>query len=295
MTQHRDFSSSNKLFFANRFFAYVFLMALFFLSPSFLWSQQQFNSPVEGVLGKSGATDQTPWSFFSNPAGLAMVNRPLAGVGYASDYHLRELSSRTLFVVFPTKWLVIGGGFVHQGFEYFNYQQYSLTASRAMAPWLNLSLRPNITVRHQMGIEDRTIFTLDAGLQFKPHDQVRIGFYANNPAQSKWRFYGDDEEYHPTVISTAIAYSPSSKVDMELGVLKQNLEAAHLSFAISAPVHNNVMIRGAASSAPIRLALGVGLDWQGFTFDMGMNYHASLGVSSAFGITYSLPKADKSK
>jgi len=295
MTRYRNLFSIQKPCVANYSLARFFWMMLLSISPLFLWSQQQFSSPVEGVLGKSGAADQTPWAFFSNPAGLAYIDQPLAGIGYSSDYHLKELSSRALFAVVPTKWLVVGGGFVHHGFEHFNYQQYSVTTSRQMAPWLNLSLRPNITVRHQTGIEDRSLFTLDAGLQFQPHDQVKVGFYANNPAQTRWRFYGEEDEYHPSMVGAAITYFPSSNVDMELGILKQNLESAHISFVLSAPIHSNVILRGAVSSAPIRLAFGMGLSWQGFTFDMGMNHHALLGFSSAFGITYSLPKVEKIK
>lgn len=295
MTHYRDFLNNQKHCFANRFSALFFWMVLLLSSPFLLWSQQQFNSPVEGVLGKSGAGDQTLWAFFSNPAGLAWVNRPLAGVGYNRDYHLKELSSRALFVVLPTRWLVVGGGLVHQGFEHFNYQQYSVTTSRQMAPWLNLSLRSNITVRHQTGIEDRTLFTLDAGLQLQTHEQVKIGFYANNPAQTKWRFYGEEGEYHPSIVGASITYFPSSNVDMELGILKQSLEATRISFALSAPIHSNVILRGAASSAPIRLAFGIGLNWQGFTFDMGINHHAFLGFSSAFGIIYTLRHVEKSK
>lgn len=295
MTHYRNSFSIQKPYIVSHSLALSFWLILFLSFPIFLWAQQQFRSPVEGMLGKSGAADQTPWAFFSNSAGLALIDKPLVGVGYSSDYHLKELSSKALFVVFPSQWLVVGGGFVHQGFEHFNYQQYSMTASRQMAPWLNLSIRPNITVRHQTGIEDRSLFTLDAGLQLKTHDQVKIGFYANNPAQSRWRFDGEGGEYHPSVVGAAITYFPSSNVDMELGILKQNIESTSISFALSAPIHSNVILRGAASSAPIRLAFGMGLSWQSFTFDMGMNHHASLGFSSAFGITYSLPNVEKRK
>lgn len=295
MTHYRNLFSIRKPCDVSSSFALYFWIMLLSFSPLFLWSQQQFSSPVEGVLGKSGAGDQTFWAFFSNSAGLALVDQPMAGIGYSSDFHLKELSSRAFFAVVPTKWLVMGGGFVHKGFEHFNYQQYSLTTSRQMAPWLNLSLRPNITVRHQTGIEDRSLFTLDAGMQFQPHDQVKFGFYANNPAQTRWRFYGENDEYYPSIVGAAITYFPSSNVNMELGLLKQNLEAARISFALSAPVHSSVILRGAASSAPIRLAFGMGMNWQGFTFDMGMNHHALLGFSSAFGITYSLPNVKKIK
>lgn len=271
------------------------IIVLFFLSTYHAQSQQEFSSPVEGMLGKSGAVDETPWSFFTNPSGLATVQMPSVGAGYASNYNLKELSSRALFVALPTKWMVVGGGFVHQGFEHFNYQQYSVITSRQMAPWLRLALKPNITIRHQTGLNDITVFTLDAGLMLQPHSQVLIGFYTNNPAYVKWRFEDGEHEQFPSTVGTAISYNLAGNFEIELGVLKRNYEEAHISFGLTTPLHKSVTLRAAASSAPIRLALGLGIKWQDFTFDMGLNHHESLGFSSAFGIIYSLPRTLKSQ
>ncbi len=273
---------------------FVLLIQLLFLSNN-LFSQEQINTPVEGILGKSGALDETAWSFFTNSAGLSNKKSITAGLGYANDYNLKELSSRSLFVVVPTKLIVVSGGFVHQGFEKFNTQHYNIALSRKMAPWLNLSIRPHFIIRHQEQLDDLMLFTLDAGFQLFPSDKVKIGFFIDNPAQSKWTLHSEEQEYHPTIVRSAFSFAPSSNVDMELGVFKQDNYKTHISYALIGQLHKYIVVRGVVSSSPIRFALGMGVEWQGINFDVGLNHHTALGISSAFGITYSFSKNKKAE
>lgn len=272
----------------------LLIIELLFISNS-LFSQEQFTTPVEGILGKSGALDQTVWSFFTNSAGLSSIENITAGVGYENEYSLKELSTRALLVVVPTKYLVVAGGFAHQGFEKFNTQHYNIAFSRKMAPWLSLSVRPHFIIRHQEQLQDLTLFTLDAGLQLYPSNKVKIGFFVDNPVQSQWKLHSEELEYQPTIVRSAFSYKPSTIIDMELGVLKQDNYKTHISYALIAHLHKYVVVRGAVSSSPIRFALGMCVEWQGIDFDLGLNHHTALGISSSFGITYAFSKNKKTE
>ncbi len=276
-----------------RFILSLFILYLFSIYN--ISAQEQMKTPVEGIIGKSGALDKSAWAFFTNSAGLSDVEDITAGLGYSNDYNLKELSSRSLFLIFPTKYLVVSGGFVHQGFDKFNTQHYNIAFSRKMAPWLNLSVRPHFIIRHQEQLEDIYLFTVDAGLQLFPSDKVRFGFFIDNPAQSKWVLHNDEEEYQTTINRLAFGYSPSSNVDMEVGVFKQDGYKTNISYSMSGSLHKNVILRGAVSSSPIKFGLGIGVKWQGLLFDMGLSNHSTLGISSAFGITYSFAKKQKSE
>lgn len=263
------------------------------LSNYNIYSQEQFSTPVESIIGKSGALDESDWALFTNSAGLSGVENIAVGLGYSNDYNIKELSSRALFFILPTKYLVVSSGFVHQGFDKFNTQHYNIAFSRKMAPWLNLSVRPHFIIRHQEQLDDIYLFTVDAGLQLFPSDKVRIGFFIDNPAQSKWVLHNGEEEYQTAISRLALGYSPSSSVDMEVGVFKQDGYKTNISYSMSGNLHKNVIIRGAVSSSPIKFGLGIGVKWQGLLFDMGLSNHTALGISSAFGITYSFGKKQK--
>ena len=270
---------------------------LFFLtiltSPIFTQSFL-FKNPVDHGIGRNGALGSGAWSFFSNPSGITTIKVPSAGIGYSSGFHIKELASKAAFASIPTSYFTGAVGFTHFGFQNFNMQQYSLAAARQLAPWLQMGVRFNYFLRHQTGSETFGITTLDAGLQIKPDPKVSIGFFTVNPAQVKWNLH-DWEEYQLSAVAAALAYNPASEVSLEIGVLKNSDYPPETSFAIEAPVHKMVVLRGAAVTNPFRLGFGSSLLWQSMGFDIGFNHHATLGFSSSFGMMFYLGSFTRSK
>jgi hypothetical protein len=253
-----------------------------------IFSQQTYHDPEAYILGKSGTVSVSPWSLYTNPSGLATVAHPVVGMGYSNDYQLKELSARTLLMVWPGNGYVIAGGVMQDGCEAFNYQQYNLTMARQMAPWLRMAVRPVLTVRHQSYVADETIFTLDAGFQILPVNTVTLGFYITNPAMSKWKYADDYTEYYPTIAAAGVAYRPDNALEMEFGILKLPETSPLFSFGITRPVVDQVILRGAVSTSPVRVGLGTTVKWHAFSIDVGVCHHASLGLSSSFGLFFQL-------
>jgi hypothetical protein len=256
----------------------------------FLFSQQTYHDPEAYIFGKSGTVSVSPWSLYTNPSGLAAVAHPVVGMGYSNDYQLKELSARTLLIAWPGNGYVIAVGVMQDGCETFNYQQYNLALARQMAPWLRMAVRPVLTVRHQSGVADETIFTVDAGFQILPVNNVTLGFYINNPAMSQWQYADDYAEYYPTIAAAGVAYRPDNMLEMEFGILKLPEASPLFSFGITRSVFDRVVLRGAVSTAPVRIGLGTSVKWRAFTIDVGGCHHASLGISSSFGLLFHLFK-----
>ncbi len=251
-----------------------------------------FFSPVDQGIGRTGTLGVDSWSFFSNPAGLSGVDMPSAGIGYYSGFHIKELASRAAFGCFPTSLVTVAGGFTHYGYEHFNIQQYALAAARQMAPWLRLGIRINYFLRNQTGSERLGLATLDAGFQIDPDPKVSIGFFTINPARLKWNL-SDWSEYQASGVAAAIGYKPVQSLNLELGVLKNVGYPVETCFAIEAPIHKQVVIRGAVTTEPLRLGFGAGFKWQLLSFDLGINHHSTLGFSSSFGILFYLRSLSK--
>lgn len=266
-----------------------FYLAFFiFLSISSAFSQGVlFYSPVDQAIGRTGALTSSGWSFFSNPSGIAKSDVASAGVGYYSGFHIKELSSRAAFVNIPTSLVNVSGGFTHYGFEHYSLQQYSLATAKQLAPWMRLGVKFNYLLRHQTGSENFGLTTLDAGVQLEPDPKFAVGFYVVNPARMQWKLH-DWNEYHPSAVSAALAYKPTVFLSVELGVVKSNEHPAEVSFAIEAPVHEMVVLRGAMVSKPLRLGFGAGFNWQSIDFNVGFNHHQTLGFSSAFGLLFNI-------
>lgn len=246
-----------------------------------------FFSPVDQGIGRTGALGHTPWSFFTNPSGIAGLDRPSAGFGYHSGFQIMELGTRAAFAAIPTSLLTGAAGFSHFGFEHYSMQQYSIATARQMAPWLRLGIRFNYFLRHQTGSENFAIATLDAGIQIEPDAKVSIGFFTINPARIKWKLH-DWDEYQPSIVAAAIGYKPANNLNLEFGVLKNAGYPTDVSFSMEAPLHKTVVLRGAVATEPFRLGFGTGFLWQSLGFDVGFNHHATLGFSSTFGMLFYL-------
>ncbi|ASB48736.1 hypothetical protein [Alkalitalea saponilacus] len=286
--RHENGNPFSLLLHSSRFIiSFLFCFFFFsFLSLSVVFCQiQVFNSPVDGIMVRSGAMSGDAWAFFTNPAGTAHNPVLAAGAGYESVFHLSKLSSRAAFAVYPSRYGVVSGGFSQYGFSSFNLQQYSISFAREMAPWLRLGIKGTRMVRYQQSYGNHGIFLMDAGLQIMPSSQFAIGFFTANPSRQIWDL-DNHTEYHASYSAASILYEPSSGLFLELGVIKEMEEDAVVNFSVEAPVHQQVNLRGGVSSAPFRLAFGAGLEWEMIRFDAGINHHPALGYSSAFGIVY---------
>lgn len=272
----------------NRSRAIAFIIILLLHVSTIHLKAVTFKAPSGQLLGRNGALNDDAWSFFSNPAGVAKMLTPVAGIGYQNDYFLNELSSRSALFVIPNSLFVGAAGFSHFGFSHFSLQQYSLMAARELAPWLNMGMRFNYHLRQQIGSNNYGLLTIDAGLQFFPDEKASIGFFVSNPAQVKWDLE-EVVEYHPTFVASAIQYQPVSALKFELGVAKEMETLASVSFFMEGALHPQVLLRCGAASSPLRLGFGAGLLWQSLIFDIGMNHHSTLGLSSSFGILFNLP------
>ena len=266
---------------------YINLFLLIF-STTFASAQDNlFHNPIDYGIGRSGAVTLNPWSHFSNPSGISDVSDITVGLGYHRLFEVKELDSKTLLCIIPTKLLTTGVAYNYFGFEYFNIQRYNLSVARSIAPWCKMGIRINYNTHRQIDAERNNIMTFDAGLQFKPAERIRIGFYAVNPASTKWKL-PDWDEYQTVFLSAGIAYEPVENIFLEAAILKNSKFPAEFSFSLEVPLYERIIIRGAVAAEPLRLGLGTGFKWNLFTLDAAFNYHSALGISTSFGLLASI-------
>ena len=253
-----------------------------------------FQSPTTAMLGTPGASEKGEWAFFSNPAGRAFLREPVATIGYQNDFNLKELSSATALLSYPTKALNISGGYLRSGFEHFNTQQLSLKFSRIMAPWLSLGLGFSHSMSALGASEQDKITTMDAGFRLMPNSSLVFGFYTINPAQTKWRKH-EYESFYPSAVAASLSYLPHEDLNIEFSIQKDINNDPLASLKLEGKAANAIILRGAVSGKPLRLGFGAGLHLDSLRFDMAMNHHRALGFSSAFGISYYFENLSRKK
>jgi hypothetical protein len=241
-------------------------------------------------MGLSGAGDTTAWAQFANPAGLSTLAGPIAGMGYHNAFGLESLSSKSAFAYLPTPLVTASAGYVHYGHSLYSLQRFSAGVSRKMSPRLHMGVRLAYLLRGIGGLENDGTFLLDAGMRFSPTPALMIGVMALNPGGAKI-IHQDTEQKFPSALAMALTYHVSTEVNIIIDLMHQSqAPTQHYALEMEARVHPSVVIRGAISDQPVRLAIGCGLKWQHFQFDISVNHHDPLGYSSSAGLSYTFPE-----
>jgi len=265
---------------------------LWLISSSIQYSYSQhssFKNPANEILGNKGTLEKGPWAFFTNPAGLSDIDYIIIGIGNQNDFLIQELNARTIFASIPYKSSTLTAGYTYTGFRLFNIQEYNFALAKQLAPWLNMGIRFNYSNRQQNGKMKAQIFTINAGWQLIPLEQIQLGFYMRNPTQNKWRTDYESKNSQ-TLIATSLAYHPSKNIVLEAGISKYIDYDPSVSLMLTSKIYKTISIKGNVSSSPLRIGLGSSLTWQNSQFDIGLSHHETLGLSSAIGLIYNLSK-----
>ncbi len=268
-------------------------MKICILTSTFLWlvsgamaQMYEFQSPVTSGLGLSGAGDTTAWSFFTNPSGFSEPVSATTGIGYHDAYGLSDLSAKAAFAYLPTSLIIASAGYTHYGNPHFNLQQISAGASRKISPHLHMGVRFGYMLRAIYGEESRGTFLLDAGLRIMPVSRLMIGFMTQNPGRAKI-VSNDTEQPLPSSLALALTWRVSPLFSTTADLIHRSYGVPQrYALGMEVQVHPRLVARGAVSGKPVRLAIGLGLQWHRFNFDVSVNHHDPLGFSSSAGIYY---------
>ncbi|MDI3520086.1 MAG: hypothetical protein PWQ06_382 [Anaerophaga sp.] len=246
-----------------------------------------FPSPSTTALGLSGASDSTAWAVFANPSGISNIRQPIAGTGYHNAFQIEALSTQTAFAVIPSSLMNTGIAYVRYGNQLFNIQQAGITAARALSNRLSLGCRMVYLWRYIKNTETSGTFLLDAGFRFRLSEAVSFAVSAKNPARQKISDEYNDQPL-PSFLSAACItrLSPSFRLTADV-MHRTDYSRQVYSVGMEARLHKMAEFCGAVSAKPVRLAIGVNINWKDLEIKVTANHHDHLGMSSTAGITYS--------
>jgi hypothetical protein len=256
-------------------------------SWSFSVSAQNFISshagPRGAALGGTGVVFTDTGSPISNQAGLAFASRFSAAAYVQQPFLVPDISSLSATAVIPIKQGGAGFSIQHLGLKAYREQRIGLAYGRLLAPntALGLQINAHITTIPEYG----HTFTpnMDIGMQTQLFPKTRFGFHLSNP----FRTFGRLRQWLPTSVKTGIHHQASEKVSYMVELVKELDFPISLKAGVEYQPSTHIHIRFGASSYPGTASVGLGFALpEGLQLDMSTTYHPSLGISPAFGITY---------
>lgn len=236
-------------------------------------------------MGYSGLALADLWSIRSNPAGLAGLDIPTAGVFYQRHFLSEDLAHQGLAVALP-----LGNGTLGVGGDRFGYTLYNETkGSLAYAMRFGDGLRAAVQLDY-LGVQlgenygSTNAFTAEVGVQAKLTEALWIGAHLYNP--NRTMLGGPYDERVPTLLRAGFAYTFSKKLLMTAEVEKDIDRDERFRFGVEYAPNKVLFLRTGISTGPVQGHFGAGFRVKRLDIDLALALRSQLGATPMIGLNY---------
>jgi hypothetical protein len=242
-------------------------------------------------MGGTGLTLADPWSVRMNPAGIAGLKAPAAGVLYQRHFLSEDLAQQGLAVAVP-----VGKGCFGIGADRFGYSLYNETrASLAYAMRFGEGLRAAVQMDY-LGVSlggnygSTAAFVAELGVQARISEQFWLGAHLFNPTRAKLGAVTEGnvvlDERVPTLLRAGLGWMVSTKLTL---TGKRRRTSTGLSASASAwstcPARRSYLRTG-ISTGPCKGTSARACGTSKLEIDMAVVLRSQLGATPMINLNY---------
>ncbi|MDB4286309.1 hypothetical protein N9933_03315 [bacterium] len=227
------------------------------------------------------------WSLFHNPAGIAGIENPEAGVYFERRFGLKELTYGSAGFVTP-----FSGGTQFAGIELttFGFDAYrenkvGLTYATRFFDKVSVGIKANYANVNIRDYGNASTFYVDLGLATEITPELTLGFSAYNVNRSQLETQSGKEPL-PTVLTAGLAYQPTDKILFVADLQKDIDHPVSFRGGIEYAFAKGFYARLGTSTRPLTWAAGLGMEVQKIKFDFAFGFHERLGYSPHISLAY---------
>ncbi|HNR54647.1 MAG TPA: hypothetical protein PKJ19_05745 [Flavobacteriales bacterium] len=236
-------------------------------------------------MGYTGLTSPDLWSIRLNPAGLAGLDRPMAGAFYQSHWLSPDLAQQGLAVAVP-----LGKGTFGLSGDRFGYSLYNetkVTAGYAMR--FGEGLRAAVQVDY-LGVRlgenygSASAFAVEVGMQAKLTDALWVGAHVYNP--NRVVIGGPYEDRIPTLLRAGFGYTFSKKLLMTLEAEKDIDRPERIRMGVEYKPNEVLYLRTGITTGPVQGHFGAGFRFDRVDIDLAVAVRSQFGATPIIGVNY---------
>lgn len=234
------------------------------------------------------------WGLQANPASLVGMETMQAGVFIERRFLLEQMNHGNVGFAMPfLDRHVAGITFGGFGFGGYSDSQIGLAYGAKVIDQLSLGVRMNYRRTSIVNYGAAAALVIDAGLNALITKGLTFGFSVSNANQA--RLNREIFEQIPTTLDFGLAYQASDKVLIVADVEKQVNYPYSFRGGIEYAIIPVLKARVGASTQPVTLNAGLGLDVKNFQVDWSNSYHEYLGYTPALSLSYKFGGKEESK
>lgn len=240
-------------------------------------------------MASAGVAVSDLWSVINNPAGIAWLRGPEAGISFENRFMMAQISRQHLAAGVPFKPFVMGISLSNYGNHLYREVMAGLAFARKFGrkfatgvkfDWLQLSA----------GAEtgSKGLVSFEIGLMFKPSGPVSLGLHIVNPVPV--RITGNLHDYLSTSFNTGLKWDVSEKLLMTVEAEKMVHHPLAIRVGTGYKVSDIFEIRAGVTTHPWAFSCGAGFAAGKIHIDLSTGYQRTLGFSPAASVAYRLKR-----
>lgn len=263
------------------------LLIIASLAPLLTWAGGE-DLPVGARIagmGNAGITLVDLWGIRHNQAGLAGLEKPVAGLYYQQHWLSNELAMQGFAVAHPLGKGTIAVSASNFGYALYREQKVGLAYAMRFGEGLRVGVQMDyLNVQLGENYGSRSAVTVELGMQAKLTEGLWIGAHLYNPNQASISV--DPEDRAPTVLRAGMGYTFNDQLVMTVEAEKDidMPERYHVGMEYH-PV-KALYLRAGISSGPVQSHFGVGVKVGQVDIDMAVAVRSQLGATPMLNLNY---------
>lgn len=228
------------------------------------------------------------WNVNSNLAGMALIKDFSAGINYEERFGMMQLSTKSIAVLYPARWGVLGVSMDYFGYSLYHEMKFGLAYARPIGTHLRAGLKLDY---FQTAFGDHygsgNNLTFEFGLQYDISQNLTIGGYVFNPIP-KSNFL-DVYFKLPFIYRFGLAYHFSKDLLVTVEAEKNSdLPYFQLRAGVEYIINNQFFFRTGLATHQEIFSTGFGYRLNRLSIDIAAVVHETLGISPQVSLIYFL-------
>lgn len=255
---------------------------------------QSFNRPPAAAyycMGAYSLNHTDGFSFTCNPAALAQLKAPVAGMAGSRRYLLQDLSEYAAVTAVTTHSGNFGLKINYAGSAEYNETGIGLGYGRKLGSKADAGILIGYDlVKLPSGYGSASLLQAEAGITFHITGQLHSGIHFSKPAG---KFGKDKTEDALPVFTIGFGYEPSAGFLFSAEMEKTVSKPVNINAGIQYDPVSRIHIRAGISSATSSYLLGAGFDLSMLRIHLFSVYHPQLGITPGLLLLYQFKKNRK--
>lgn len=246
------------------------------------------------AMGNASVTLADVFATSTNQAGLGFIENYTVGIYTDRKFLNASINNFNLALALPViKVGTFGVSTNFYGYKYYNETKIGLAYARNFNRKVSIGIQFDYLRVAGFELGNRSFFTIEAGMQYKPWKVLTIGAHVYNPIPYKVaKGFGDRL---PTILKFGLGYEPSPKVLLAAEYEQDIHYKPRFKGGVEYRPIKYFTVRGGVQTTPFSPSLGVGVNVVGLNMDVSGSYHPVLGFTPQVSFIYSFKKKKEEK